>query len=481
MPRRAQREEQVTAKLTLLVLGLFAVCVYTAFALATRNVMLVTGVVVAVGLFIFGFLSPRIALYLLIFSMLLSPEIGARDISGKGFTIRFEDLLLLVMGFAWLAKSALFKNIGVVIRTPLNIPILLYILVCVLSTAKGIFEGTVSSPLTGFFFVTKYFEYFVIFFLTVNNIRSREHLRTLLVAIFATYIIVLAVGIIQIPQGVRITAPFEGESSEPNTLGGYLLIMMSLTIVLFFSVTGTMRKTAVGVLAGACLIAILYTLSRSTWLGLIPLYLALVALLRQRNALIAAAFIALIILPFALPQTIVERFTYTFSGNVRESIELFQNREEFEALADRAPDNIAFDSSTAARLNSMRNAFRDFFKKPILGYGVTGYDFLDAQYHRILIETGILGLLAFLYMLFRIGKTLLDLRKRYGDDPLYNILTTGTFCAMIGLIFHAAGTNTFIIVRIMEPFWCLLGLCIAIPLVEEKMQTLKTTQATERD
>ncbi len=474
MHSSTRQPDQVTAKLAFLVFGLFAVCVYTAFILSTRNIMLVSGIVIAAGLFIFGFLSPRIALYLLIFSMLLSPEIGARDYSGRGFTIRFEDILLLVMGFAWLAKSALVKNIGVVTRTPLNIPILLYIVVCILSTLKGIFEGTVTSPVTGFFFVLKYFEYFVIFFLTVNNIRSREHIRNLLLAIFITYIIVLANGLMQIPQGVRITAPFEGESSEPNTLGGYLLIMFSLTAVLFFSVTGTIRRTAVGILAGICLIAILYTLSRATWLGFFPLYLALIVLMRQRNALIGAFLIGFAILPFTLPETIVDRFTYTFSGNIRDNMLLIQTETGTDTkLPDNVdpdaalPDNISFDSSTAARLYSMRMAFRDFLNRPILGYGVTGYDFLDAQYHRVLIETGVLGLILFLFLLWRIGQVLLDLRKRYGGDPLYTILITGTFCALVGLMFHAIGTNTFIIVRIMEPFWCLLGLCLSIPLVEE--------------
>jgi len=42
---------------------------------------------------------------------------------------------------------------------------------------------------------------------------------------------------------------------------------------------------------------------------------------------------------------------------------------------------------------------RDFVKQPLFGYGVTGYAFLDAQYARVLAETGLLGFLAFLYLL----------------------------------------------------------------------------------
>ena len=124
------------------------------------------------------------------------------------------------------------------------------------------------------------------------------------------------------------------------------------------------------------------------------------------------------------------------------------------------------------RLYSMKAVLRDFRNKPIIGYGVTGYRFIDAQYHRVLIETGTIGLFLFLFLFWRIGKVLLKLRAEYQSDSLYNILTTGTFCAFIGLIFHAIGTNTFIIVRIMEPLWCLLGLCMVIPLIRKKNNTV---------
>ncbi len=72
--------------------------------------------------------------------MLLSPEIGMRDLN-KGFTLRFEDILLLIMGFAWLAKSAVFKNVGLITRTALNFPIVLYILVCTLSTSLAYYRN----------------------------------------------------------------------------------------------------------------------------------------------------------------------------------------------------------------------------------------------------------------------------------------------------------------------------------------------------
>lgn len=458
MQRKLQGTDLLTPAHALFIVGIFLLCVIIAFFLTTQNVVLVIGGSIALGLFAFGFLSPRIALYLLIFSMLLSPEIGTRDVSGKGFTLRFEDILLFIMGFVWLAKSAVFKNIGFVTRSPLNIPILLYMLVCILSTAMGIMQGTVNSPKTGFLFVLKYFEYFIIFFLTVNNIHSKEQVRRLLWAIFITYVIVLAVGFSQLPMGERITAPFEGSSSEPNTLGGYLLIMFSLTIMLFFSVHSKIQKAVIGALGTLCVIAILFTLSRATWVGFIPMYLMMILISQRRNVLILILLISVAIFPFILPKVVIDRFTYTLRGENPHTMG--------QTFPGGRKATINFDPSTEARLASMRRVLKDFQKKPLFGFGVTGYFFIDAQYHRVLIESGLIGLTAFGFLLWKIGNTLLFLWKRYRADPLYNTLISGTFCAFIGLLFHSIGTNTFIIVRIMEPFWCLVGLCVVIPFIE---------------
>ena len=91
-------------------------------------------------------------------------------------------------------------------------------------------------------------------------------------------------------------------------------------------------------------------------------------------------------------------------------------------------------------------------RSPLLGYGVTGYAFMDAQFPRVLVETGILGLMAFLYILysiFKLGFTNLG----QVSDPFNRGLIKGFIAGFIGLLFHAIGANTFIIVRIMEPFW----------------------------
>ena len=45
-------------------------------------------------------------------------------------------------------------------------------------------------------------------------------------------------------------------------------------------------------------------------------------------------------------------------------------------------------------------------------------------------------------------------------------LTVGFVAGMVGLLVHAIGSNTFIIVRIMEPFWLFAGIVMMLPVLE---------------
>jgi hypothetical protein len=38
----------------------------------------------------------------------------------------------------------------------------------------------------------------------------------------------------------------------------------------------------------------------------------------------------------------------------------------------------------------------------------------------------------------------------------------------VGLVVHALGANTFIIVRIMEPFWFFAGIIVVMPAMERQ-------------
>jgi len=280
-------------------------------------------------------------------------------------------------------------------------------------------------------------------------LESRRQIRYFLWAMFLTCAIVSVIGIIQIPTGGRITAPFEGVSGEPNTLGGYLVLMVSVVAGLFLTSPVFRNRLIYGLLILLFTIPLIYTQSRSSYLAIIPAAITLLWLSEKKNLVLVVLVLLGISLPFLAPKVAKERVSYTFS----------QGRGRIDVVEIAG---IKLDTSTSARVASWRNASRDWIRHPLLGYGVTGYRFVDAQYVRVITETGLLGLITFLFLIFTIFRRTLN-TFRESDDSFYRGISLGFLAGFIGLLFHSFGANTFIIVRIMEPFWFIAAMVSMIP------------------
>lgn len=417
--------------------------------------MLLIGVLAFV-IFAVSFINIEWGLYILIFSMLLSPEIIAGDTGpeslGRGVTLRAEDFLLAVIGLSWLARNAVDKELGLFLKTPLNKAILFYVLTCVLSTGFGIMAGRVEMK-TGFLYVLKYIEYFLVFFMMVNHVRNKDQIKRFLICLFFTCFIASLVGAFQIPGGERVSAPFEGEIGEPNTFGGYLLFMGCVAAGLLAKADNLKTKQVMTVLIICIIPPFLFTQSRTSYLAIVPALIVLGYMTDRRQIIIGLLAIALLVSPLFLPKAVKNRIMFTFT----------QPKEQGQVQIG----DVRLDTSTSARIQSWKEALRDYPQHPLLGYGVTGYPFIDAQFPRVLVETGILGLTAFLYLLYAILKLALKNLKEV-KTPYSQGLLIGFLSGFLGLIVHAFGANTFIIVRIMEPFWFFVGIITVLPALERQ-------------
>jgi O-antigen ligase len=438
----------------LIIFVLLIIALFSGFVSSqlSPNIILWGGVALAV--FALTFINTEFGLYVLIFSMLLSPEIivgkTAGASIGRGVTLRLEDFLLVIIGFSWFAKNAVIKELGLFLKTPLNKAIFLYGLACALSTGFGVIVGRVD-PKTGFFFVLKYFEYFIVFFMVVNHLKTAEQVRRFVFCLLLTCSIVSVIGIIQIPGGGRISAPFEGDRGEPNTFGGYLLFLGAIAAGMFSKAETTRSRNYLAALIVLIIPSFLFTLSRASYLAFIPTLVVIALLMEKKTIVLGIVTVLLILSPLFLPLKVKERILFTFS-----------QPEHYKQIT---VGDVRIDTSTSARLVSWKEALQDWIRHPVLGYGVTGYKFVDAQLPRVLAETGAVGLIAFLYLLYAVGKAgftaLRDTRK-----PYFRGIAIGFLAGYTGLLFHSIGANTFIIVRIMEPFWFFTAIIVALPMIE---------------
>jgi O-antigen ligase len=301
-----------------------------------------------------------------------------------------------------------------------------------------------------------------------NHVRNTGQIKRFLICLFLTAFIVAIVGMLQTPLGERVSAPFEGEVGEPNTFGGYLLLIGCVAAGIIAKVRDARARILLILLMVCLLPPFFLTQSRASYLGVIPAALSLAILLERKVIIAGVLAFGLILSPFFLPGIVKERILHTVT----------QPENPGQILIG----DIRLDTSTSARLVSWREGIVDWIKKPVLGYGVTGYAFMDAQLPRVMVETGILGLAAFLYLVVGLFKMAFSNLAR-AETPLFKGLIIGFIAGFIGLLVHSLGANTFIIVRIMEPFWFFAGMVAVLPSLETRTinsSTLAAAAANER-
>ena len=427
---------------------------------------------------IITFTSIELALYFLILSTLLSPELtfggaSSQEVAAgmssttesRGITLRLDDIMLTLISFTWLVRMAVRNELGFLRRTPINQAAFLYWTACAFSTMIAFFSGKVG--LYGIFFVIKYLEYFILFYIVVNHVHDEAIIKRFLMVMIFTCLIASLIGIAQIPSGLRVSAPFEGAEGEPNTFGGYLMFMFSIMLGILLHTTDKKQRFLLFIAMGTILIPFAFTESRSSYLSFIVAIIFFLFYSQKKKLLFFMCLTGLALAPFVLLQNVINRVMFTFN--------------QAEQSGQLQVGNIKVDTSTTERLRAWEDVItNDFPKNPIFGVGVTGGKFLDAQYPRVLLETGIVGLVLFIWFLRRVW-ILLKKSSRKLQDPIMRGVALGALCGFGGLLVHGIGANTFIIVRIMEPFMIILGLVLAMQILEKEKQQHEDQESSQSD
>lgn len=414
------------------------------------------------GLIIFAlaFLKTDLAIGILIFSMLLSPEMKLGILSSeRTVVVRFDDIFLIVIFFGWLAKLAVFKELGILKKTPLNGPILIYVLVCILATTMSLLEGQ-GRPARSFFYLVKYFEYFLVYFLVVNNIQSMRQVKIFVNLMIGVCLIASLYGLRSyFVSGLRATAPFEGMGGEANTLAGYLIFLMAVMMGLVLYYDSRRMRLVLSIVLALAFLTLIFTLSRSGWVSFIFMYLVFIFISRKsKPVLIMGLILMLFLTPLLTPKAVHDRVADTFKYG--KTYNVFGKR-------------VVIDESGSARIEAWGVGFRSLLKKPLLGHGIPGGgDVVDNQYSRVMTETGIFGLAAFLSLLLTIfRRTFYTMKEMEGRNGYAYGLSVGFLAGFCGLLAHGASAATFILIRIMEPFWFFMAVIVLLPQLAWKKES----------
>ncbi|MBI4050941.1 MAG: O-antigen ligase family protein [Elusimicrobia bacterium] len=422
---------------------------------------------------ILAVIRPVTGVWLLIFFMLLSPEIPLLNpVAAKSVVLRLDDFYMVGLVLSWLVFSAIQK--GGIAKVPLGTHILAYLGIHYLSSGLGILRGDIRF-VQSLFFLLKYTQYFILYYMVYHLTDSEKVLKSFLTAGLLCCLFVTAFAYFQMREPGRVSAPFEAAwgdpvgSSEANTLAGYYLVVFGVLLGFWTQNPGSVSWVVLG-LVFLILPPFFRTLSRSGYLGFMALFISLISFSRRKVFQTLLGMSAgLLVLSLFLPSVmkeVVNRIGYTFapyySTYYSPDIEL---REVLGGVDVGQPLESSVEPSARARIQGYKIIWEELLPKhPILGHGTPIARGGEGDFVRFPAEVGLLGLGVWLWL---VGSVFSRAWRYYREfqEPLARGLSLGLMGAIVGLLTTSLFMNTFIIVRIMEPFWCLAALVMALPKV----------------
>jgi len=424
-------------------------------------------VALAVTMLVFGMTIVRVDLgvYILVASMLLSPEIDLGPISrgDRELNIRYDDVLIMVIFLGVLVRLAFEGKQRFWRPSPINPGVGLYYGVCIISTLLALRANLAAwDRRDAFFVMLKMAEYYMIFFLVGNALRTTADVRKQLTFFFVVATVVCGYGLVMLRSVERLGTPFEAQGAEPNTLGGYLTIVMAMSMALLTQARTRGLRVLFVLLTAAAFIPFLYTLSRASYFALLVALLA-VGLMSRKLYVVLGVGLILALSPVLMPPDVKDRVNYTFQRGGGEPL----------VIAGK-PTGLQVDKSTYERLYVWDKVKFTLRIAPWFGGGVAWGKVLDSQYARVVMETGLFGLAAFLFLQYRVLRTSRE-AFHWTKNWMGRGVALGASAATIGLIAHSLGTISFLIVRIMEPYWFLIALTVVVRavVIEDHMRQVQ--------
>lgn len=233
---------------------------------------------------------------------------------------------------------------------------------------------------------------------------------------------------------------------NPNVLAGYLVLVIPVALGLLWAHPGYSRKVVYLALTGVLTLCMILTFSRGGWLGLVMALLIFAALKEPRLfiLLLLLAFIS----PFFMPPVVADRIASI--GSLEDTSNAFRVTiwvAVLRMITDFWLTGIGLGLTVFSRV------YRDYM---IAG---TPAQHAHNLYLQIIIEMGIAGLLAFLWMMAAgISRALKCIRT---DDRLSFVLA-GIIGALGGHLLHSLFDYVWYSPRIVMTFWVLFGMMVAL-------------------
>jgi O-antigen ligase/lipoprotein NlpI len=405
--------------------------------------------------------------------------------------------ILIIIGFAFWAFKALDRERIKFDPSPLNLPVLSFMAICILSLFCS------DSPMVSLLELPLFLAGPILYFIVVNNIRDEHQINRLFIPLLILSSLLGIYGIFQY-QGIDF-AFWKGNIARSQVFGlfgnvnyfaEYLIVPLPLAISLFFACQNRVYKVLllVGILAMGGSLILTFTRGSYLAIGISLIFMFLLYLVSQGKGFIkehkkifilVLAFIILITFIFTAPNPLNKSGTVISKIKSRISVDqLIQGHNikrriaiwKFTVLMIKDHPLLGSGLGTF-KYNSLSYQAKFFDQgqnRSLYPYGIA--DKTHNEYLQLWAELGILGLGIFFWIIITYFSYGIKLLKRTKDRYKQGIvigLMGGVVAVLIDAIFgfplHLPATIVL--------FWLFIGLIVLVKYSEQDIKIEKIKKA----
>lgn len=374
------------------------------------------------------------------------------------------NLLYMIFMVGVYLYKALFKDVNPLTREPVDVPILIFALLILISTITSI------DPSGSFRDLAIHLTAMGFMLVVINSIKTKEDFNILITFLVIAATLVALYGLYQYKVGVDMEDKWVDVANNPdvktrvysvfgnpNILAEYLIMVIPISISLFWYSKKVHKKAIFLGTSLILMLALVLTLSRGGWIGFAFGILVFVILIEKRLLL---SIIPLVLgAVYFLPQSILNRILSI--GNLGDSSNAYRLKI-WDITLDIIRDNwlvgvgfgyIPFKSTFETYIRTMP-AYHS-----------------HNTYLQITGEMGILGLIIFISFIFILYKYSIK-RLIKGEDRYIRTMAGGVLAGLAALLGHGAVESVLYLPKIIITFWTLVALLLALMRISGKPEEI---------
>ncbi|MEW6381941.1 MAG: O-antigen ligase family protein [bacterium] len=254
-----------------------------------------------------------------------TPLLGGTE---RGASVWLVHSLVFLLLALWAVEMAGSRKKVRPVRTPLDYPILCFVLLSVLSAAFSV------SPAQSLWTLWNFFDYIVLFYIIVNkfSLKDSPQVKLILSTIIAAGSTAALLGLLKyLGSSARILSY---TYYNPNPFGAYLAMVIPIALVMVLHARDFGKKIIISYCICLMVIAFILTLSRGGWISLLGALLVMAVLHQRKSGTLSGRIFVSLLPVIGAIFLCVAVMGYC---SVRKEVAGLMSKQRIESVSGRVP------------------------------------------------------------------------------------------------------------------------------------------------